>query len=103
MQNFSSLAGLEVTEKFDLIYFFRWVGGRVGGWPGGWVGGLSETGNKAITASIEVEVEAELGKNYLDPITSRKNDDLDPATGREITDGNPKRRAGRKRNSKFWT
>ena len=28
--NFSSLAGLKVTEKFDLIYFF--------GWPGGWVG-----------------------------------------------------------------
>ena len=24
---------------------------------GGWVGGLSETGNKAISASIEVEVE----------------------------------------------
>ena len=28
-----------------------------GGWLGGWVGGLSETGNKAISASIEVEVE----------------------------------------------
>ena len=32
VQNFSSLAGLEVTEKFDLIYFFGWVGGRVAGW-----------------------------------------------------------------------
>ena len=33
--NFSSLAGLEVTERFDLIYFFGWpgwVGGRVAGW-----------------------------------------------------------------------
>ena len=28
---FSSLAGLEVTEKFDLIYFFGWLGGWVGG------------------------------------------------------------------------
>ena len=27
------------------------------GWVGGRVGGLSETGNKAISASIEVEVE----------------------------------------------
>ena len=34
--NFSSLAGLEVTEKFDLIYFFGWLGGwRVGGWVAG--------------------------------------------------------------------
>ena len=38
------------------------MGGRVAGW----VGGLSENGNKAISASIEVEVElswveAELG------------------------------------------
>ena len=35
-----------------------------GGWPGclvgGRVGGLSETGNKAISASIEVEIEVEL-------------------------------------------
>ena len=29
--NFSSLAGLEVTEKFDLIYYSGWVGGQVGG------------------------------------------------------------------------
>ena len=28
-----------------------------GGWVGGWPGGLSETGNKAISASIEIEVE----------------------------------------------
>ena len=27
------------------------------GWPGGWPGGVSEFGNKAISASIEVEVE----------------------------------------------
>ena len=27
------------------------------GWPGGWVGGLSETGNKAISASIDIEFE----------------------------------------------
>ena len=49
MQNFSSLAGLEVTEKFDLIYFFGWPGGWpvgwLGGWPGGWVAG--ESGIKA--------------------------------------------------------
>ena len=32
MQNFSSLAGLEGTERFDLIYFFGWPGGRVAGW-----------------------------------------------------------------------
>ena len=43
------------------------TGGRVAEWPGGRVGGLSETGNKAISASIEIEVqlsgvEAELGK-----------------------------------------
>ena len=30
---------------------------RVAGWVGGRVGGLSENGNKAISASIEVEVE----------------------------------------------
>ena len=49
MRNFSSLAGLEVTEKFDLIYFFGWpggwVGGRVAGWVAGWVAG--ESGIKA--------------------------------------------------------
>ena len=37
------LARAEHLEKFDLIYFFGWlggwVGGRVGGWPGGWPGG----------------------------------------------------------------
>ena len=31
MLNFSSLAGLEVAEKFVV------VGGGVGGWVGGWV------------------------------------------------------------------
>ena len=39
--NFSSLAGLEVTEKFDLIYYSGWVGGWVGGRVGGWVAGES--------------------------------------------------------------
>ena len=34
MQNFSSLAGLEVTEKFDLIYYYGWVGGLVAGESG---------------------------------------------------------------------
>ena len=29
----------------------------MGGWVGGWQGGVSETGNKAISASIEIEVE----------------------------------------------
>ena len=28
-----------------------------GGWVGGHVGGVSETGNKAISASIEIKVE----------------------------------------------
>ena len=37
MPNFSSLAGLEVTEKSDLIYFFGWVGGWVAGWVAGWL------------------------------------------------------------------
>ena len=32
---------------------------------GGWVGGLSETGNKAISASIEIEVELSWGKAEL--------------------------------------
>ena len=35
MQNFSSLAGLDITEKFDLIYFFR-----VAGWVAGWKSGI---------------------------------------------------------------
>ena len=36
-----------------LHHLNTFTGGRVAGW----VGGLSETGNKAISASIEVEVE----------------------------------------------
>ena len=39
MQNFSSLAGLEVTKKFDLIFTFST------GWVGGW--GAGESGTKA--------------------------------------------------------
>ena len=31
LRNFISLAGIEVTEKFDSIYFFGCVGGRVAG------------------------------------------------------------------------
>ena len=34
--NLGSLAGLEVTEKFDLIYY----SGLVAVWVAGWVGGL---------------------------------------------------------------
>ena len=51
MQNFSSLAGLEVTEKFDLIYFFGWLGGWVAGWVRGWL----EKVELRLT-SVEVEL-----------------------------------------------
>ena len=46
---YSSLAGLEVTEKFDLIYYSGWVGGWVAGWVGGRVAGwvAGESGIKA--------------------------------------------------------
>ena len=37
--NFSSLAGLEVTEKSELIYSSGWVAGWVGGWVAGWLAG----------------------------------------------------------------
>ena len=37
-----------------LLRVAGWVAGWPGEWPGGWV---SENGNKAISASIEVEVE----------------------------------------------
>ena len=50
-KNFKVFTGLR------LHHLTTSTGGRVGGWPGGWPGGLSETGNKAISASIEVEVE----------------------------------------------
>ena len=46
VQNFSSLAGLEVTEKFDLIYFF--------GWLGGW---LEKVELRLPSALVSVEVE----------------------------------------------
>ena len=50
----------EILLTLSLWWYFY-------GWPGGWV---SENGNKAISASIEVEVElswveAELGKNVV--------------------------------------
>ena len=52
-----------VAPNWDV--FTTYPGGRVAGWPGGrvarWVGGLSETGNKAISASIEIEVELSCG------------------------------------------
>ena len=53
--NFSSLAGLEVTEKFDLIYFFGWPGGRVVGWVAGWVGGLV-AGESGIKANLSLSM-----------------------------------------------
>ena len=59
MQNFSSLAGLEVAEKFDLIYFFGWPGGRVGGWVGGRVAGWLEKVELRLTSAL-VRVEVEL-------------------------------------------
>ena len=31
----TALAGLAVTEKVDLIYFFGWLGSRMGGWVAG--------------------------------------------------------------------
>ena len=46
-KNFKVFTGLR------LHHLTTSTGGRVGGWPGG----LSETGNKAISASIEVEAE----------------------------------------------
>ena len=46
-KNFKVFTGLR------LHHLTTSTGGRVAGW----VGGLSETGNKAISASIEVEVE----------------------------------------------
>ena len=43
----------KVFTGLGLHHITTSTGGRVGGWPGG----LSETGNKAISASIEIEVE----------------------------------------------
>ena len=45
----SVIAGILLTLTL-WWYFYGWPGG----WPGGWV---SENGNKAISASIEDEVE----------------------------------------------
>ena len=50
-KNFKVFTGLR------LHHLTTSTGGRVAGWVAGWPGGLSETGNKAISASIEVEVE----------------------------------------------
>ena len=43
----------KVFTGLGLHHITTSTGGRVAGW----VGGLSETGNKAISASIEIEVE----------------------------------------------
>ena len=53
----TAFKNFEVFTGLRLHHLTTSTGGRVGGWPGGRVGGLSETGNKAISASIEVEVE----------------------------------------------
>ena len=50
-KNFKVFTGLR------LHHLTTSTGGRMAGWVGGRVSGLSETGNKAISASIEVEVE----------------------------------------------
>ena len=50
-KNFKVFTGLR------LHHLTTSTGGRVAGSVGGRVGGLSETGNKAISASIEIEVE----------------------------------------------
>ena len=63
--NFSPLAGLEVTEKFDLIYFFGWVGGRVGGR----VAGLIRIKANLTQVVVKVEVGVELGNNSLPATT----------------------------------
>ena len=46
----------DIADIEFLVVLLR-VLGQVGGWPGGRMGGVSEFGNKAISASIEVEVE----------------------------------------------
>ena len=51
MPNFSSLELNELRQSSLSLLL------RVAGWVGGRVGGLSETGNKAIFAAIEIEVE----------------------------------------------
>ena len=42
--NFSSIAGLEETEMFDLIYFFEW--------PVGWVAGMLEKVEFRLTSGF---------------------------------------------------
>ena len=50
-KNFKVFTGLR------LHHLTTCTGGSVAGWVGGRVGGLSETGNKTISASIEIEFE----------------------------------------------
>ena len=56
VRNIRSIAGLEVTEKFDLIYFFGWVAWWLGGW-------LRKAENKAKAQHSWGLGLAELGKN----------------------------------------
>ena len=53
MPNFSSLAGLEGTEKFD---FFGWPGGWVAGWPGGGLAGWLEKVELRLTSAFELKL-----------------------------------------------
>ena len=48
---------LRTGQNLVVLRVGGWVGGRLGGWVAG------ENGNKANSASVEVEVEAELGHN----------------------------------------
>ena len=47
--NLGSLAGLEVTEKFDLIYY----SGLVAVWVAGWVGEWLEKVELMITSALD--------------------------------------------------
>ena len=47
----------KVFKGLGLHHITTSTGGRVAGWLGGWPGGLSETANKANSASIEIEFE----------------------------------------------
>ena len=55
------LLKLELKQlDLQVHYFFR--GGWLGGWLGGWCGRIENKANSAFNL-VEVEVEAELGKN----------------------------------------
>ena len=46
----------KVFTGLGLHHLSTSMGGWMAGLPGGWPGGLSETGNKAISATVEVEL-----------------------------------------------